>query len=64
MVQRSLFTKQKQTHRLGGWDWHRHITIYKTDNKDLPSSTGNATHYSLMAFMGKNPKKQWIYVYE
>ena len=41
---------------LRDWDWHIHATIYKTD-KDLLSSTGKFTQYSVMAYMGKEPKK-------
>ena len=26
-------------------------------------STGNSTQYSVMAYMGKESKKEWIYVY-
>ena len=33
-----------------------HITIYKIVNKDLLYSTGNATKYSVMTYMEKNPK--------
>ena len=40
----------------------QHITIYKID-KDILYSTGNSTQYSIMAYMGKEPKKEWIYVY-
>jgi len=37
-------------------------TIYKTDNEDLQHSTGNSTQYSIMAYMGKEFKKEWVYV--
>ena len=40
-----------------------HSTIYKTDNKDLLYSTGNSTQYSVMVYMGKEPKKEWVYLY-
>ena len=32
------------------------------NNKDLLYSTGNSTQYSVMAYMGKESKKEWIYV--
>ena len=32
-------------------------------NKDLLYSTGNSTQYSVITSMGKEPKKEWIYVY-
>ena len=37
-------------------------TIYKIDNEDLQHSTGNSTQYSIMAYMGKELKKEWVYV--
>ena len=40
-------------------------TIYKKQitNKNLLYSTGNSTQYSVMTYMGKESKKEWIYVY-
>ena len=39
-------------------------SIYKIDNdKDLLRSSGNSTQYSVMTYMGKEPKKGWIDVY-
>ena len=32
-------------------------------NKDLLYSTGNCAQYSVMTCMGKESKKEWIYVY-
>jgi len=32
-------------------------------NKDLLYSTEDSTQYSLMTNMGKESKKEWIYVY-
>ena len=37
--------------------------VYKIDNKDLLYSTGNPTQYSVMTYMGKLSKNEWIYVY-
>ena len=34
-----------------------------TTSKDLLSSTGNSTQYSVMTYMGKEPTTEWIYVY-
>ena len=31
-------------------------------NKNLLSSTGNPIQYSVMTYMGKESKKEWIYV--
>ena len=31
-------------------------------NKDLLYSTGNSIQYSVMAYIGKESKKEWIYV--
>ena len=30
---------------------------------NLLYSTGNSTQYSVMTYMGKESKKEWIYVY-
>ena len=35
--------------------------IKQINNKDLWYSTGNSTQYSVMAYMGKESKKEWIY---
>ena len=32
-------------------------------NKDLLHSTGKSTRYSVIAYMGKESGKEWIYVY-
>ena len=32
-------------------------------NKDLLYSTGNSTQYTVMAYMGKESKIEWIYVF-
>ena len=32
-------------------------------NEDLLYSTGNSTQFSIMAYTGKESKKEWIYVY-
>ena len=37
--------------------------IYKIVNKDLLYSTGNATGYTVMTYMRKESKKEWIYVF-
>ena len=37
--------------------------MYKIENKDLLSRTGNSTQYSVMTSMGKESKKEYIYVY-
>ena len=37
--------------------------VKQITNKDLVYSTGNSIQYSVMAYMGKESKKEWIYVY-
>jgi len=49
--------------QLGDWDKHKYTTIYKITNKDLLYSTGNSTQYSVKTCMGRESKKEWIYVY-
>ena len=53
----------------GGKDWEFGISrstlvhIGWINNKVLLYSTGNSTLYSVMAYMGKESKKEWLYVY-
>ena len=52
----------------GGINWETGIDIYtlyikQITNKDLLHSTGNFIQYSVMTYMGKESKKEWIYVY-
>ena len=56
----------------GGWrwiNWEIGIDIFtllyikQITNKDLLYSTGSSTQYSVMTYMGKESKKEWIYVY-
>ena len=55
--------------RGGGINWEIGIDIYTLlyikyiTNKDLLYSTGNSTQYFVMAYMRKESKKEWIYVY-
>ena len=69
-----LIYKQKQSYRCGklmvtrgqgkrvNWEIETdvHILVYikQITNKDLPYSTGNSTHYSVIAYMGKESKKR------
>ena len=52
----------------GGINWEIGIDIYallyikQITNKDLLYSTGKSTYYSIMTYMGKELKKDWIYV--
>ena len=39
------------------------LYIKQIINKDLLYSTRNSTQYSVMTQMGKESKKEWIYVY-
>ena len=65
---------RKQTYgywggRARGINWEIEIDIYtllyikQITNKDLLYSTVNSTQYSVMAYMGKESKKEWIYVH-
>ena len=54
--------KESDTTELLSMHTHTHTHIYKIDNKDLLYSTGNSPQYSVMTYMGKEPKKEWIYV--
>ena len=53
----------------GGINWEIRIYIYTLlytryiTNNDLLHSTGSSTQYSVMTDMGKESKKEWIYVY-
>ena len=74
----NLPTKQKQSYRcrkqdyqwvrVGRTNWEVEIDIYtllyikQVTNEYLLYSTGNSAHYSVMAYMGKESKKEWIYV--
>ena len=52
----------------GGINWKTEIDIYillyikQITNKDLLYTTGNSTQCSVMAYMGKVSKKEWLYV--
>ena len=39
------------------------LYIKQITNKDLLYSTGNSTEYSVITYMGKESKKEWIHVY-
>ena len=53
----------------GGINWEYGINrctllyIQQITQKDLLYSTGNSTQYSVMAYRGKESKKEWIYVF-
>ena len=46
-----------------GIDMYTLMCIKWMTNKDLLYSTGNSTQYSVMAYMAKDSKKEWIYVH-
>ena len=54
---------------VGGINWEIGIDIYTLlyikyiTNKDLLYGTGNSTQYSVMTYIRKESKKEWIYVY-
>ena len=41
----------------------RKLALISQSNKDLLYSTANSTQYSVMTYMGKESKNEWIYVY-
>ena len=41
-------------------DVYTKLYIKQVANKDLLYSTGNSTQYSVMTYMGKESKKEWI----
>ena len=44
-------------------DTYTLLYIKQVTDKDLPNSTGNSTQYSVMVYIGTEPKKEWRYVY-
>ena len=38
------------------------LFIKQITNKDLLYNTGNPTQYSVISYMGKESKKEWMYV--
>ena len=71
--QKQSHRRRKQTWLLWGKGrrgicWEIGIDIYtilytkQITNKDLLYSTGNYIQYSVMTYMGKEPKEEWIYV--
>ena len=46
-----------------GIDIYTLLYVKQITNKDLLYSTGNSTRYSVMAYMEKKSKIEWIYVY-
>ena len=42
---------------------YTHTHIKQITNKDLLHSTVNSTQYSVMTYLGKGSKKEWICVY-
>ena len=58
----------KRKHGWGGINEEFSVNIYtllsvkQIINKDLLYSTGNSTQYSVVAYMGKESEREWIYV--
>ena len=46
-----------------GIDIYTLLYIKQITSKDLLYSTGNSSQHSVMTYMGKESKKEWIYVY-
>ena len=46
-----------------GIDMYTLMCIKLMPNKALLYSTGDSTWYAVMTYMGKESKKEWIYVY-
>ena len=45
------------------WDRHVHTAVFKMENEQGPTvSMRNSTQYSVMAYMGKESKKEWIFL--
>ena len=56
--------KERGKDKLGvGIDIYTLIYIKQITNKNLLYSTGHFTQHSVMTSMGKESKKEWIYVY-
>ena len=53
----------------GGMNWEIRIDVHvlpcvkQIASGNLLYSTGNSPQYSVMAYMGKESKKEWIYVF-
>ena len=45
-------------------DVYRLPYIKYITNKDILYSTGNSAQYSVMAYMGTESEKEWLYIYE
>ena len=48
--------------KLEDWDCHIRTTIYIKQITYLLYSTVNSTQYSVMAYMGKESKKEYVYI--
>ena len=65
----SQLQKTTYDYQVGKMNWETGIDIYtllyirKITNKDLLYSTGNTNQYTVMGYMGKESKKEQIYVY-
>ena len=46
-----------------GTDIYTLLYIKQVTNKNLLYSTGNTTQYSVMTYIRKESKKEWIYIY-
>ena len=56
--------RKGQRDKLGdGIDIYTLLYIKQITNKNLLYSTGNSTQYSVMTYMEKESKKEWIHVY-
>ena len=48
---------------LGIWNWHRHTVVCgMVANRNLLSSTGNPTEYSVIICTGRESEKEWMCV--
>ena len=49
---------------LGDWvDINILLYVKQITDKNLLYGTGNSTQYSVMAYMGKESQKEWIFIY-
>ena len=66
---KQIYGYQGQRWVVRGINWKIEIDIYtllyikQVTNKNLLYSTENSTPYSVVAYMGKESKNEWLYVY-
>ena len=56
-------TVGRDTHRAVGIGMYTLLYIKLISNKDLLYSLGKSSQYSVIAYMGRESEKEWIYMY-